>query len=486
MGDGNSADVCVYVLPIPDVPAPCSQASWAEAGNLPEALLVGNALWFCRLRWLVVAALLGFGLAGGSPRLMAELGLRTPGNWPLLAAGVLTLSNAVFLAHVRFLKGPTTGRRSVLRNLWGQIAMDLLVLSAVVHFVGSTQTYVAFAYLFHIVLASVFLSRTRSLLVTAAAMALYGSCVLAERMELIASRSIFAGPPLPQPSDSGTGVAMLNCLSAMGIWLVVWHLTSRLSRSVRLRDIELARTNCRLLAAQEDRARYMLTTTHQLKAPFAAIHANAQVLLEGYCGQLPDAAVPIVQRILARCRRLASEIQEMLQLANLRSTGGKDPQRVPLDLAELMRWSLAQVEPIAQGAGVTLQYDLEPTPTVGVEDHLKMLLVNVVHNAVTYSHRGGQVRVACRTGPDGQAHITVADDGIGIPADKLPRIFDEHYRTNEAVRHNKDSSGLGLAIVRDVAKLHRVQVAVKSSPMLGTTFDLHFPPPTETGEAGVQ
>jgi signal transduction histidine kinase len=77
----------------------------------------------------------------------------------------------------------------------------------------------------------------------------------------------------------------------------------------------------------------------------------------------------------------------------------------------------------------------------------------------------------------------VADDGIGIPADKLPHIFDEHYRTNEAVRHNKDSSGLGLAIVRDVARLHGIRVVVRSSPMVGTVFDLHFPPAEGAGEA---
>jgi signal transduction histidine kinase len=69
----------------------------------------------------------------------------------------------------------------------------------------------------------------------------------------------------------------------------------------------------------------------------------------------------------------------------------------------------------------------------------------------------------------------VEDEGIGIPAEKLPRIFDDYYRTEEAVRHNKDSTGLGLAIVRHVATSHRIRVRVESAPGRGTAVTLRFP-----------
>jgi hypothetical protein len=71
------------------------------------------------------------------------------------------------------------------------------------------------------------------------------------------------------------------------IWAVIWYLVSRLAEVVRRRDRELAVTNRRLEASGEERARHMLQTTHQLKAPFAAIHAQTQLLLGGYCGALP-------------------------------------------------------------------------------------------------------------------------------------------------------------------------------------------------------
>jgi signal transduction histidine kinase len=479
MAEGGPVDMACYSLPLAGDASAGRVAAPGGAGEIedelpPKAMLLGHARWFCRLRWVVIAVLLLFGLVGRSQDAMAWLYLRLPGLWPLVTAAVLTVSNVFFRARLGS-AATQPGSRAVLRNLWGQIVVDLLVLAAVVHFIGSTETYVAFVYLFHIVLACVVLPSGQSLLVTVLAIVLYGGCVLAEQHGLIAAQTVFAAPPSVHPCVAGATRVAFNTLSAMALWLAAWHLTSRLCRLVRRRDMALARTNRRLLAAQAERARHMLATTHQLRSPFAAIAANAQVLREGYCGELPQSAVPVVDRIIARCHRLAGEIQEMLQLANLNSTGGRDLPVVRVDLAEVWRWCQERLEPLAQGRSVTIRADIEPAEVMGVQDHLKMLLFNVIHNAVTYSHEGGLVRVTCRPQPPGGALVRVADDGIGIAEAKLPHIFDEHYRTVEAMRHQRESSGLGLAIVRDVARLHGIGVSVASRPGAGTTVELRFP-----------
>jgi signal transduction histidine kinase len=71
--------------------------------------------------------------------------------------------------------------------------------------------------------------------------------------------------------------------------------------------------------------------------------------------------------------------------------------------------------------------------------------------------------------------VAIADEGIGIAPDKLPHIFEEHYRTKEAVRHNKESSGLGLSIVRNVAEIYGIHIRVESCVGSGTKFELTFP-----------
>ncbi len=352
--------------------------------------------------------------------------------------------------------------------------VDLLVLTAVVHFTGSMETYLPFTYLFHIVLACVFFSRKQSFIVAITACVLYVGCILAEQSQIIPFESIYAGNFFQHRLGDKPAV-YVGITSAMVIWLVVWYLASKLSGMVRERDIVLAETNYRLVAAQQERSRHMLHTTHELKSPFSAIHANAQLLLKGHCGELPDEAAQVVSRIAARSRRLAQEIHEMLQLANLRSVGQKDLPRVDLSLDELLRGCVAQVQPIAESHGITIAQDIQPSQTFGCADHLRMLFINLLSNAVIYSYEGKQVRIASVCGPDDKPVVIIEDQGIGIPADKLPRIFDEHYRTIEAVRHNKESSGLGLAIVRNVVQIHGIQMQVKSSPGVGTTFELNLP-----------
>ncbi len=181
-------------------------------------------------------------------------------------------------------------------------------------------------------------------------------------------------------------------------------------------------------------------------------------------------------RVAAKCRRLAGEIQEMLQLANLRSVSKSSLRWVELDVADTIRWCVSQVRALAEERGVGIEEDIRAGRALAVEDHMKMLFSNILSNAVTHSNRRGMVRVECVPVPQDGPLVTIEDHGLGIPANKLPHIFDEYYRTSEAVRHNKESSGLGLAIVRHVAETHGIRVRVESRPGVGTKFILKSPP----------
>ncbi len=442
---------------------------------LDASLLAENALWFCYLRWVVIAVLTVFGLLGILPGFFASMGLRKPGVWPFVTAGVLVLTNVAYLASIKTTSRRTDARpRYATAALWVQIALDLIVLTCVVYFVGPTRTYIPFAYLFHIALACIFFPYRQSLAVTLIACALYAACIVAVSSGLLPPTHLFIEPA----GDAGgpdRALPALNFIMAIGIWLVVWYLVSHLAAMVRQRDADLHAANERLKAAMAERRRHMLTTTHQLKSPFAAIQANAQLLLEGYCGTLPDEARAVTQRIATRCRALAAEIQEMLQLANLSSTSQRPLRQTALELADVLEWGMGILEPTAQSRRITFDCDMSPARVVAAEDHLKMLLMNFLSNAINYSHDGGTVRVACGRGDNGRATVTIADEGIGIPAAKIPHIFEEHYRTTEAARHNKQSTGLGLAIARHVAELYTIHIRVTSQPGRGTTIELIFP-----------
>ena len=473
MASDESIPPAVYELPLPQE-LPVDAEIKGEGKSLPKSFLIRNALWFCRVRWLVIVTLICYGVLGLFPHSIDYFRIRSPGTWPFVMAGILTFFNLVFLFFARFRTFPS----KIIFNLWGQIVLDLVILTGVIYFIGSLETNIAFAYLFHIVLSCVFFSPRQSLIVTIMAIIMFAACITAEYvLKVLPSMSIFNESFHEQNHSPVMATLTVNFFFAIGIWLVVWYLASHLSSMLRRRDFELTETNYRLIAAQEERARHMLATTHQLKAPFAAIYSNAQLLLQGYCGDISDEALPVIQRITSRSRRLTTEIQEMLQLANLSSSSQQSLPQTRMGSTELLLWCKSQVDSIARERGITFKVNVRPVAMVGTEDHFKMLFVNLLSNAVIYSHRNGQVHICCYKGPDSEPVVTIADNGIGIQPDKLPHIFEEHYRTNEAVQHNKESSGLGLAIVKNVAELYGIRIRVESRFGSGTKYELKFPAP---------
>lgn len=469
----------VYCLPQEgQTQAPSSLEARASIAS-DERMLVENAKWFCALRWLVALALAALGVLGPMASGMLPLdGIRVKPAWPLAVSVALIALNVAYLAMLRRAAGSPRGPSLVLRCLWLQILFDLAVLTVVVHGMGSLESYAPFMYLFHIVLACIFFRYDQSLVVMLSAMGMYLGCLVVEGAGLLAPRPILAGTWAPERSTMSLPVMVWHGGLLVFISGTVWYLTSRLANVLWQREDELAKTNRRLVAATEERAKHMLRTTHQMKAPFAAIHANTQLLLGGYCGNLAAGAVAVVEQIAARCEMLSREIKEMLQLANLRSSAQSAPRQGQLDLAALVQSCLAGLRAAATERGVILEEELHPAPVCAVQDHAVMIVENIVSNAINYSHSGGKVVVSCQPKPEGGARVCVEDQGIGIPADKLPRIFDDYFRTNEAARHNRASTGLGLAIVRQAALAGRVDVRVESAPGQGTTVSLDFPAAT--------
>jgi signal transduction histidine kinase len=440
-----------------------------------EEALAANALWFCRLRWVIIAILAAFGgftLLGDLP---TSVGLKPDATWAFVCAGILVVCNVAYLIHLRHI-GDSPKPHVLEWNLWMQIVLDLLVLTAVVHFAGSLKTHMADAYLFHVVLSCIFFAPRQSSIVTVLACVLFLTCVLSELAGVFPASQLHLNAEVQKNIEASSSEVLMALGSVWGILIAVWYLASHLSGMLRQHEHDLAETNIRLVAAQKERTRHMMHTAHELKTPCAAIYANARVLIDGYCGDLPDEALGVLHRVSHRCLGLASQIQDMLRLANLRSEGGPVATPETLNVADSLQWCIEQVLPAAGQRKVTIETNIQPALTRCVEDHLKMFFQNLVSNAVNYSHEGGTVHITCHLNPDNRPHVTVRDEGIGIAKEKLPHIFEEYYRTTDAAQHNRGSSGLGLAIVQQIAREHRISLTVESQSGKGTVFQAILPP----------
>ena len=175
-------------------------------------------------------------------------------------------------------------------------------------------------------------------------------------------------------------------------------------------------------------------------------------------------------------------LNALLDISRLES-GAIEPKPVPVSIAEVFKELQVEFEATTRARGLILQFD--PLPAVISTDRtlFYQLLQNVVGNAVKYTDRG-TVNVACVADAEGLT-VTVTDTGIGIPADKLERVFDEYYQvdTHGAKRMGV---GLGLAIVREVSRLLGMRVSVTSSLGSGTQVKIAIPQKNVLASAPMQ
>lgn len=443
-----------------------------QKAELGSALLLQNARWFMEVRWSVIGVFTAAGLVAALfPGSFWALGLVvTYAYFWALAAGLIA-ANVAFLFVVRGFPQDAP-RRSVKALLWCQIAVDLVMVTLLVHLIGSTRTFIPFVYLFHITLACIFFPRKESFLVTLGAAILYLLAVLGELAGVWPSMGILGEEAIIPPIRSS--LALFSAGSAVFIWWVVWYLVSTLSEAVRRRDLRLSDANEQLKRVDQEMNRQMLMTVHELKVPFAGIESNIETLKVQHWAMIPPAAGAILERIDLQAQLLSERINEILFLGNLKSRDMSQESRSPVDVASLIDTVLKNVEQKAQERRIQFESRVPSIVVSGNIEQLTVLFTNLVSNAVLYSSEGGMVEISVREEKD-DVHVLVADHGIGVRDDALPHIFDEFYRTKEGARFNRMSTGLGLAIVKEIARHFGLRIRVTSEQEKGTTFDVAIP-----------
>ncbi len=439
--------------------------------GLSNAVLLQDAHWFTRIRWVVALVFAGFGaMATLAPGTLSAVGVRPPVLWPWALAGTVALVNLTMVKWLRRMFSNTT-RRRIATCIWTQITADLLVLTVLVYFVGPADTVIPFAYLFHIALACIFFGRRESVLVVLLSGSLYLSVVTLEMAGRLPSRSILAHS-LSRPPDVSALITTAG--PTVFVWLVVWHLVSTISESVRRRDRELDAANTRLLKADEEKNLQVLRVTHDLKAPFAGIENNIQMLRFAHWEGCSDEVREILRKIEARGATLRARIGDILTLGNLRSNAGTTSAFAPVQLAPLLRAAVQDVRGVADRRHVSICLNDSEATVRSDARQLKILFLNLLTNAASYSAEGGRSVdvVIQRLEP---IRVRVTDHGIGISDKALPHIFEDYYRSTEAAQANAQGTGLGLAIVRQIAQNLGLTVNVNSTEGEGTAFEVVFP-----------
>jgi two-component system, OmpR family, phosphate regulon sensor histidine kinase PhoR len=222
---------------------------------------------------------------------------------------------------------------------------------------------------------------------------------------------------------------------------------------------------------------FVANVSHELKTPVASIKGFVETLLDGALDDHADARrfLGIVSR---QADRLASIIEDLLALSRIEQS--ETSGTLPLDqqpLAGLLVTATDDCRPRATERSIRLELTCPPMLMVTVNGPLlEQAVINLVDNAIKYSEPGKTVWLSADADADGTA-IRVRDEGCGIAAEHLPRLFERFYRVDKARSRNLGGTGLGLSIVKHIVQAHAGTIAVESTPGVGTTFTIRLPTP---------
>ena len=218
--------------------------------------------------------------------------------------------------------------------------------------------------------------------------------------------------------------------------------------------------------------RFVADASHELRTPLTVLRAELESIAsdEHLTPELRETFGSLLEEV----ERLAKIVERLFALSRL-DAGEAQAEWVQFDLAELATTTADQMKLLAEDKGISVAYDAAQRVTVeGDRARLKQVIVNLLDNAIKYSPSGGAIHLNV-TSSNGHAVLEVADNGIGIPADALPHVFDRFFRVDKARSGDPNGAGLGLSIVKSICAAHGAEVEVESVSARGSRFRIKLP-----------
>ena len=226
----------------------------------------------------------------------------------------------------------------------------------------------------------------------------------------------------------------------------------------------------RLSDAFEIQRQFTANAAHELRTPLALM----QVQLDLYhSNSHPDndaGTVQMIKMVTEQNDRLNKMVKTLLDMSELQTVGRDDE----IILDALVDEVLEDLEPLAEGKNIRLIGKCKDITMVGSDILIYRLVYNLVENAIKYNHSGGQVTVTAYR-KEKHVYLSVEDTGNGIPEELRERVFEPFFRVDKSRSRELGGVGLGLALVREIVRVHDGSIAVRSNPSGGTVFDVILP-----------
>jgi signal transduction histidine kinase len=254
-------------------------------------------------------------------------------------------------------------------------------------------------------------------------------------------------------------------------------------------DLALAEELARRAAASVDNARlyeeareairtrdaFLSIASHELKTPLTSLYLHVELLkrrlarIEGIGAKEQESLESVAQQV----RRLNKMIELLLDLSRIES-GQLEIERQPVDLTALTERIVGEVRQTLELHSVEFTFPREPVVIAGDEMRLEQVVQNLVQNAIKYSPQGGVVAVRIEQ-ENGCVRLAVRDEGVGIPPEALPNLFNPFFRAEHHSTRGIGGMGLGLHVVHHIVRAHEGTISVDSKPGIGSLFVVELP-----------
>ena len=435
-----------------------------------EAALTMRLSIFVTMRWFAV---LGIVVATLVASLVFKIGFPTLPVY--LICVFMTIYNMVLLWQVRSLKsGEIAEIRSKVKTYSNiHIVLDLVALTALVHFTGGIENPFIFFFVFHIIAASIALPYRTVYKLATAAIVMVAALVGLEWAGIISHVNL-EGFVLPERYLQGSRIVAVLLALAVMLYATTYmasaisgELRKRQRQVVELREQllqektrELERSSNAIAKLEEDKAKFLSflsIAAHDLKAPLTAIQGFLWVMLGGFSGELTEKQRNMLERSTKRINELLNLISDLLDIPRI-ETGSIVQEMKEVSLRQVIKECTDEQRNLAKEKGVKLTVILpeELCKIKGSGPRLKQVMTNLVHNAINYTSEGNvTVKVEEKKN---SIEVAVIDTGIGIPSNELLKVFEDFYRASNV---EEKGTGLGLSITKRIVEAHGGKIWVE-------------------------
>lgn len=350
-----------------------------------------------------------------------------------------------------------------------QIVNDLILLTLLLHFTGGVENPLIIYYIFHMIIASILLSRKISYLVTSFALGLVAALAFLECFEIIPHYDLEGFLKHGFYNDLnyifGTGIVFLTTS------YVVVYMTSTIASMLRKKELAFRDMNIKLLEKDQIKDDYVFRLSHDIKGHLSAIKNSLEAAL---VMDNPAKLKDFTQRALNRTSKLIDFVVNLLRITRLRMK--HEMEVVPFSLEQAIRNVINLHQPFADNKQINLIAQLNDKGNLymGNQFSFEEAISNLIHNAIKYTDEQGEVSVILKI----KGHhymIEINDTGIGISKDDVNQIFKEFYRAYNAKQKHIEGDGLGLSITKQIIKNHKGRIHAKNRHPKGASFIIELP-----------